>query len=65
MVTTDYVMLQAANLRVNWADQDIKSFVKQISNVTTVDEARDLIIALAITADKSLDSMRKLLSESF
>ena len=65
MVTDDYVLLQAANLRVNWADQDITSFVRQVANVTCVEEARDLILALTITADKPVDSMRKLLSAGF
>ena len=62
---TDWAMLQAANLRVSWNSRDVDRMLTQVVNVTSIEEARDLIVALTITAGMSPDSLRRVLAEGF
>lgn len=47
---TDWATLQAANLRVSWENGDVDGMLAQVANVTSLEEAHDLIVALTMTA---------------
>jgi hypothetical protein len=64
MTIKDHSMLQAVNLRVSWADHDTEALINQVTGVTTLQEARDLIIALTMTATLSNGTLRNMLSNS-
>jgi len=58
-------MLQAANLRVSYEDRDLEGMVLQLACVSSMDEAKDLIIALTIAANTPVNDLRKIISRSF
>lgn len=64
MTMKDHSLLQAANLRVSYAENNIESMVTQVSNIISIEEARDLIIALTMTGNTPVDTLRKALSNS-
>jgi hypothetical protein len=62
---TDWATLQAANLRVSWETRDVNGMLTQVANVTSLEEAHDLIVALTMTAGMSSGVLRNVLSEGF
>jgi hypothetical protein len=62
---TDWAALQAANLRVSWETRDVTGMLTQVANVTSLEEAHDLIVALTMTAGMSHGVLRNVLSEGF
>lgn len=65
MTIKDYSMLQAVNLRVSWMDHDVDAVISQVTNVTTLQEAQDLIIALTMTGGLPAATLRNMLSKGF
>jgi len=65
MTGKDYAMLQAANLRVSYEDRDLEGMVLQLALVSSMDEAKDLIIALTIASNTPVNDLRKMLSRRF
>lgn len=65
MVINDHSLFQAVNLRVSWDDQDINGMLTQVVRVSTMEEAKDLIIALTMTGNMNPDVMRSMLSNGF
>lgn len=61
----DNAMLQAVNLRVSWDDHDEEGMLSQVMNVATMEEAKDLIIALTMTGNLPPDMLRNMLSNGF
>lgn len=64
MITSDYALLQAANLRVSYADRDMQRLIEHIVYLTDLSDAKDLIIALVMSAHISLEDMRMLLEDN-
>lgn len=62
---TDWATLQAANLRVSWESSDVDGMLAQVANVTSLEEAHDLIVALTMTAGLSSGLLRNALAEGF
>lgn len=62
---TDWATLQAANLRVSWESSDVDGMLAQVANVTSLEEAHDLIVALTMTAGLSSGLLRNVLAEGF
>lgn len=62
---TDRAALQAANLRVCWDDRDVEGMLTQVANVTSLEEAHDLIVALTMTSGLSSGLMRNVLAGGF
>lgn len=65
MVTTNNAMLQAANLRVNYTERNLEAIAFQIMNITDIEEARDIILALTVTAGKPVESLRQMLAAGY
>jgi hypothetical protein len=45
---------RAAQLITYWADKDMKPMFAVLSKISTLDEAKDIIVALTIMSDKNL-----------
>lgn len=58
-------MLQAANLRVSWADGDIEGLSMQVAAITDIEDAHSLICALTVASDVPTEILRNLFSKSF
>ena len=62
---TDWATLQAANLRVCGETRDVDGMLTQVANVTSLEEAHDLIVALTMTSGLPSGLMRNVLAEGF
>lgn len=62
---TDWATLQAANLRVCWETRDVDAMLTQVANVTSIEAARDLILALTMTSGLPCGVLRNALAEGF
>lgn len=62
---TDWATLQAANLRVCWESGDVDGMLAQVANVTSLEEAHDLIVALTMTAGLPSRLLENVLAEGF
>jgi hypothetical protein len=64
MITSDYALLQAANLRVSYADRDMQRIVEHLVHLKDIGDAKDIILALCQTSDLPVGYFRKLITEN-
>jgi hypothetical protein len=64
MITRDYALLQVANLRVSYADRDMRRIAEHFVHLTSVSDAKDIIIALLQTSDLPTGYFRKLIKDN-
>ena len=62
MPVTDLAFLRAANLRLCQEEKDICGMVMQVTYICSVQEVRDILIALLIIRDTPVDLLRKALT---
>lgn len=58
----DYAMVQAAILRTNWEDNDFDKLCNLVAGITNMEEAHDLIIALTVTGNLPVNTLRNMLA---
>lgn len=63
MITYDYALLQAANLRVSYEDREMIRFAECFVNLNLSD-AKDIILALCQTSDLPVKYFRGLLEDN-
>jgi hypothetical protein len=64
MITSDYALLQAANLRVSFADRDMQRIVEHLVYLTDLSDAKDIILSLLQTSDLPEEYFRKLIKDN-